>query len=150
MELYSTDKIPETFKVGLDEYLFYRREPTTEERISFMSESVKKINGKVISNYENLFKFKFDFGLALLTGFADLNDSQEPQFLFNGKMISSDPESPEYYKDWKQIISKFFVKEIIFLSVKVFEGIEINQNEPLDIETFLKQKKVEEEKTAPL
>src|SRR5512145_2907610 len=74
--------------------LYYRR-PTTEEIISYNSRLFQKKNGKVINN---VVPTRIEMGLKILTGL------QDDVFTLNGKPVSSDPNSPDYYPAWKDLL----------------------------------------------
>lgn len=45
-------------------------------------------------------RFQFDFGAEFITGF------KEGDLSYDGKLISSDPNSPNYKSDWKELLKE--------------------------------------------
>lgn len=111
--------------------LFYR-DPTTEERVSYSANMIKKVNGEII---DNSIQNRLDFAKKILTGFA------ENQFTLKGKAISSDPANPNYNEGWKTLIINLYADLLIKLSYTVFEGTLIGSEMP---------SKSEEETESPL
>ncbi len=106
---------------------FYRR-PTTEEIIAYNSRLFQKRNGKVINN---VVPTRIEMGLKVLTGV------QDGVFTLNGKPISSDPASPDFYADWKNILKGALSGTIANFAFRVFEAVseaQIDQEEILATE----------------
>ncbi len=103
---------------------FYRR-PTTEEIVAYNSRLFQKKNGKVINN---VVPTRIEMGLKILTGV------QDGVFTLNGKPISSDPSSPDYYADWKNLLKGALSGTIANFAFRVFEAVseaQIDQEEIL-------------------
>ncbi len=114
---------------------FYRR-PTTEEIIAYNSRLFQKRNGKVINN---VVPTRIEMGLKVLTGV------QDGVFTLNGQPISSDPASPDFYADWKNLLKGALSGTIANFAFRVFEAVseaQIDQEEILATE--------EGEETLPL
>lgn len=106
---------------------FYRR-PTTEEIIAYNKGLFIKKNGKVINN---VVPTRIEMGLRILTGV------QDGVFSLNGKAISSDPGSPDYYPDWKNLLKGALSGTVANFAFKVFEAVseaQIDQEEILATE----------------
>ena len=106
---------------------FYRR-PTTEEIIAYNSRLFQKKNGKVINN---VVPTRIEMGLKILTGV------QDGVFTLNGKPISSDPSSPDFYGDWKNLLKGALSGTVANFAFKVFEAVsdvQIDQEEILATE----------------
>ncbi len=106
---------------------FYRR-PTTEEIVAYNSRLFQKRNGKVINN---VVPTRIEMGLKVLTGV------QDGVFTLNGQPISSDPASPDFYADWKNILKSALSGTIANFAFRVFEAVseaQIDQDEILATE----------------
>ncbi len=98
---------------GGDVDLFYRM-PTTKERTAYSSSLVKRKGNKIINKTGET---RIRFGLDILTGV------QDGYFSYGGQPVSSDPNSPDYREDWKDLVEKTASDLISALSVTVFEGV---------------------------
>ncbi len=106
---------------------FYRR-PTTEEIVAYNSRLFQKRNGKVINN---VVPTRIEMGLKVLTGV------QDGVFTLNGRPISSDSASPDFYADWKNLIKGALSGTIANFAFRVFEAVseaQIDQEEILATE----------------
>ncbi len=106
---------------------FYRR-PTTDEIVAYNSRLFQKKNGKVINN---VVPTRIEMGLKVLTGV------QDGVFTLNGKPISSDPASPDFYADWKNVLKGALSGTIANFAFRVFEAVseaQIDQEEILATE----------------
>ena len=115
---------------------FYYRRPTTEEIIAYNKGLFIKKNGKVVNN---VVPTRIEMGLRILTGI------QDGVFSLNGKPISSDPASSDYYSDWKSLLKNVLSGTIANFAFRVFEAVsevQIDQEEILATE--------EGEETLPL
>jgi len=92
--------------------LYYRR-PTTEEVVSYNAKLIQQKNGKIVSN---VIPTRIDFGLKILVGF------QDGIFQANGKDISSDPGSPDYFPDWKQLLRNVLSTTVAKFAFDVYEA----------------------------
>jgi len=67
----------------------------TSERLAYQSESIKIFeNSSEVERIQKFSEFRLDFVLNKITGFTD------GSFSVDGKAISSDPNSENYYSDW--------------------------------------------------
>lgn len=114
--------------------LFYRQ-PTTEERVRYQQNLWERKGKKVLVNAE----MRLGIGLKILTGF------REGDFGYAGKPISSDPKSPNYRADWKELLKKTSADIVIALAVAVFEGIGMSAKEEEEDEEELPLAKSSEE-----
>ncbi len=110
---------------------FYRR-PTTEEIIAYNSRLFQKKNGKVINN---VVPTRIEMGLKILSGV------QDGVFSLNGKPISSDPASPDFYADWKNLLKGALSGTVANFAFRVFEAVSEAQ---IDQEEILATEEVEE------
>lgn len=97
---------------GTDIELYYRN-PTTQEEVQYQSKSIKRIGRKIVVN---TFETRLEMGLQILTGF------REGDFGFDGKPISSDPASPNYREDWKELLKENAADIIATFAFTIFEG----------------------------
>ncbi len=107
--------------------LFYRR-PTTEEIIAYNSRLFQKRNGKVVNN---VVPTRIEMGLKILTGV------QDGVFTLNGRPISSDPSSSDFYADWKNLLKGTLSGTIANFAFRVFEAVseaQLDQEEILATE----------------
>lgn len=103
--------------------LFYRR-PSTEEVVAYNSRLFQKKNGKVINN---VVPTRIEMGLRILTGF------QDGVFFFNGKAISSDPASPDFYPDWKGLLKNALSGTVANFAFRIFEVVSEAQVDPEEV-----------------
>ena len=92
---------------------FYRR-PTTEEIVAYNKSLFTKRNGKV---HNNVVPTRIEMGLKILTGF------QDGVFALNGRSISSDPASPDFYPDWKGLLKQVLSGTVANFAFRVFEAV---------------------------
>ena len=97
---------------GSEIMLFYRN-PTTDEEVSYR-DGLFTLQGKktVYKPYES----RLALGQKIVTGF------REGDFSVDGKPLSSDPTSPSYYADWKQLLVDTASDLLMALATAVFEG----------------------------
>ena len=103
--------------------LYYRR-PTTEEIISYNSRLFQKKNGKVVNN---VVPTRIDMGLKILTGL------QDGIFMLNGKPVSSDASSPDYYSAWKDLLKTALAGTVANFAFRVFEVTQEAQADPEEL-----------------
>src|SRR3989304_5326416 len=95
------------------------RLPTTLEEVEFQRKTFRRRDRKSISPEDiarNLAEIRLDFGLRIVTGFKD------GDFGVDGKPISSDPESTNFYPEWKNLLRDKAPRIISALAVGVLEG----------------------------
>lgn len=91
----------------------YYRQPTTEERVSYRANLWSRKGKHVVPNVE----MQINKGLRIMTGFKD------GDFGFDGQAISSSPQSPNFRKDWKDLLKTTAADILIALAVTAFEGV---------------------------
>lgn len=96
-----------------DELAVYYRLPTTTERIGFQKGCYKEKNGKLVNQ---TVAARAAYGELILTGI------REGDFVFGGQPVSSDPVSPNYRADWKDLVKATAGDLLITLGLHVFEG----------------------------
>jgi len=95
--------------------LLYRN-PTTEERVAYSMERVKRVNNEVQFNFQET---RIKYGEKIITGFRDgdfgvvKGDAVVP--------ISSKVGSDNYFEDWKQIIKENAADVLELLAATVFD-----------------------------
>src|SRR3990172_4138175 len=95
------------------------RLPTTSEEVEFQQRTFRRRDKKSISPEDiarNLAEIRVDFGLRIVTGFKD------GDFGVDGKSISSDPGSNNFYPEWNNLLRDKAPRIISALAVAVFEG----------------------------
>ena len=95
------------------------RLPTTSEEVEFQRKTFRRRDRKTISPEDiarNLAEIRVDFGIRIVTGFKD------GDFGGDGKPISSDPESTNFYPEWKNLLRDKAPRIVSALAVGVFEG----------------------------
>ena len=95
------------------------RLPTTSEEVEFQRRTFRRRDRRNISPEDiarNLAEIRVEFGLKVLTGF------KEGDFGVDGKPISSDPESSNFYPEWKNLLREKAPRIVSALAVAVFEG----------------------------
>lgn len=113
---------------GTEIELYYRN-PTSREEALFQAKVVKRKGTKVVLKS---FDTRLEFGLKVLTGF------REGDFGIDGKPISSDPDSPNYREDWKNILADGAADIIRTVGMTVFEGVRVN-NADIELEEVLEE-----------
>src|SRR3990172_13001590 len=95
------------------------RLPTTSEEVEFQRKTFRRRDRKTISPEDiarNLAEIRVDFGLRVITGFKD------GDFGVDGKPISSDPVSTNFYPEWKALLRDKAPRILSALAVGVFDG----------------------------
>lgn len=95
---------------------FIYRAPTAMEHQAYAAASLGLRAGKAVISRKNIAETRVKFGLKILTGIKD------NQFGIGGKPISSDPASPNYREDWKQLLEQFAPDLISLFAVDIFDG----------------------------
>src|SRR3972149_202529 len=101
------------------EFELYHRTPTTQEEVEFQRRTFRRRDRRNISPEDtarNLAEIRVEFGLKIVTGFKD------GDFGVDGKPISSDPESNNFYPEWKNLLRDKAPRILSALAVGVFEG----------------------------
>lgn len=97
---------------GTDMTIYYRT-PTTQERISFNKRLIKRVGKKVVDQSAETM---LEDGLKIITGFKD------GDFGIDGKPISSNPESPDYYPEWKRLLEEEAADVAVAVANTVFNS----------------------------
>src|SRR3990172_6690171 len=95
------------------------RLPTTQEEVEFQRKTFRRRDRRSISPEDiarNLAEIRVDFGLRIVTGFKD------GDFGVDGKPISSDPVSTNFYPEWKAILRDKAPRILSALPVRLFYG----------------------------
>lgn len=111
---------PSGEEVGL-----YYREPTTQEMHAYQNESVQRRRNKVIFRHSEA---AYKFGNLILVGIRD-GDFGAPNGTGDEVPIASDPASPHYREDWRDLLDKHAGFIIIALGQHVFGGTEAQGGE---------------------
>lgn len=100
---------------GSQIYTYYRM-PSSDERVGFMNMAVKRENGEVVTDYSGA---RVKFGLDIMTGFRD----GDFEVMKDGKWcpLSSDPQSPNYDPNWRDIVKAQASDIVELLGIRVFE-----------------------------
>jgi hypothetical protein len=110
---------------GGDEVGVYFRQANTKEMHGYQNEAVqrKRNNVKFRSSEAQL-----KYGHKVMTGIRD-GDCGAPNV--EGKMvpISSDPQSPDYRENWRELLEQYAPNIIIALGAYVFGGTEALEGE---------------------
>lgn len=96
--------------------LFYRI-PDTEERVAYQKSLFARKRNKVRTKIPET---RQEFGKKILTGFKDGDfyklDGEKKVF------FSSNPASPKYDSNWKELVGTYAIDLVEFLAQQVFEG----------------------------
>ncbi len=103
----------------------YYRNPTTQEEVEYQAKLFKRQGKKVLIN---AFSTRLEMGLKILTGF------REGDFGIEGKPIASDPQSPNYKENWKDLLKDSAADIITAFSFSVFEGARLDTGQEVDFE----------------
>jgi hypothetical protein len=92
----------------------YYRPPKPSEAIGYSSALLKRKGNKIQSNE---YKTRLEYGLRIITGV------REGDYGYGGKLLSSDPSSPDYREDWKELLARIAHLHIVAVAVVAFEGV---------------------------
>jgi len=100
-----------------DIVLFYRM-PTTREQVAYTNGLIQRRGKKVVYRQGEM---RMKYGAAILTGFRTGDFEKQDR---DGKWVpyASDPESPRYDPDWKNLICEHAPDLVELLAVHVFES----------------------------
>lgn len=118
------------------EIVLYYRNPTTQERAGYMNDTVRREGNKVKTLFAET---RAKYGPKILIGF------REGDFLVQemGEAVafSSDPSSPVFRTDWKEILKREAGDLLDILALQVFENsarlaekVESVADEPIEAE----------------
>ena len=107
----------------------YHREPTTEEIHRYNNEAIRRKGQKMTFRQTEA---QYKFGAKILKGLVEGAFGVPGP---DGKLtpVSSDPESPDYKENWKQLVLKRAPAVVITLGAAIFGGTEaIDEAEDVD------------------
>ena len=97
--------------------VMYYRDPTTEERTAYANASVRRKRNKIITKVPET---RIEYAEKIMTGFREgdftIKKDGQPQ------PISSEPSSPNYYPEWKNLLRKKASDLLMLLAGHVFDG----------------------------
>jgi hypothetical protein len=94
--------------------IYYRR-PRPSECIAYQSSLMKRKGDKI---QDNTYKTRLEFGLKIITGIREGDYGTE-----DGQPISSDPQSPHFREDWKELIARVAHLHVVAVAALAFEGV---------------------------
>jgi hypothetical protein len=100
--------------IGGGNLTVFFRPPTPQERMEYSNSQVSRHGRKVDSILGNT---RMKFGLKIITGIADGDFVKGDK-----KPLSSDPTSPNYDENWKDIIKRLASDVISMLAIHAFEN----------------------------
>ena len=115
-DLKKADNNKATFMDGVSqsEISLYYRTPTNAERIAFKAATIGQKKNKIIDHSTEA---QLSYGARILTGI------QDGDFLFDGKPISSNEDSPDYNPDWKKLVLETAGDLIQSLALLAFSAV---------------------------
>ena len=106
-------------KIGI-----YYSTPTASQIRSYRQQSVRRKAGKVIVD---------TFGPALKCGLEIITGFDEGAFGYDGSPISSDLGSPNYRKDWKELLEETAADVVTLVAQIAFDGVKPNQLDDIEL-----------------
>jgi hypothetical protein len=107
---------------------FIYRTPTAMEHQAYAAKSLGLRGNKAVISRKGIADARVEFGLKILIGIKD------DQFGVGGKPISSDPQSPDYREDWKELLKQYAPDLISLFAVDVFDGTKAISDSNIQIE----------------
>ncbi len=104
---------------AVHEILF--RRPTKQEIAAYTTSLFKRKGNQII---QQVHESRIKFGLRIMLGFV------KGTLSYQGKPFSSDPNDPDYRKDWKLLFEKSAPDIVMALAQTIFEGTSVNVGEP--------------------
>jgi len=104
--------------VSGDVHEFHYRLPTNQERIELQNRIIQRKGNKVLVR-KDLFSLYTEHGALVLTGF------KPGTLAVDGKAISADPQSPDYYENWKDLLLETAPDMLAVIGRAVFSGAQI-------------------------
>jgi len=129
LDVSATNKIVISDARSGTEIELYYRNPTTQEEVEYQSKLYKRKGNKLILNP----KVKVDLGLAILTGFREVD------FGVACRPISSDMKSPNYREDWRELLGRMASDIISTFATVVYEGARVASDTDVEIETAIEE-----------
>jgi hypothetical protein len=107
---------------------FIYRTPTAMDHQAYAAKSLGLIGNKAVISRKAISEARVEFGLRILIGIKD------NQFGMAGKPISSNPESPDYWEDWKELLKQYAPDLISLFAVAVLDGTHMVNNSNIEVE----------------
>lgn len=114
----------------------YYTTPTASQVVRYNRETIRRKNGKMAFDPGEAYMVSVRFGMEVCTGFDELNldDAYNPipgdfAYGFDGKPISSDPGSPNYREDWKELLKETAHGTFALISRVAFGGTRTEKGE---------------------
>ena len=104
--------------------IVYYATPTASQIRAYQQMSIQRKGNKVVMNS---FDPAMKYGQEIITGIG------EGCFGYDGRAISSDPESPDYRQDWKELMAESAADVVTLLARHVFDGLRASKD-TLEIE----------------
>src|SRR5512146_2566834 len=92
----------------------YYSTPTATQVKAYRQQSIRRKGNKVVLDS---FDPALKFGLEIITGF------DERAFGYDGSPISSDPASPAYRSDWKELLKETAADIVTMVAHLAFDGV---------------------------
>lgn len=105
--------------IGGCQILLFWRHPTTTERIGFQRDAWQREGKKV---YNRTPEARAKYGELILTGIREGDFSDGIDADGNPVLIASDPHSPNYRANWKELVAAAAGDLLMSLGMRVFEG----------------------------
>jgi len=116
----------------------YYATPTASQVVRYNRESMKKKGNKVSFDPGEAYMVALRFGSEILTGFDEMNLREngggtyvpidgDYAYGFDGKPISSDPASPNYREDWKELLKDTAHSHVALVARVAFGGARTEQ-----------------------
>lgn len=104
---------------------FYHKTIVTTDHLKYRSKLMNLAFGGALT--EEAMTFQVDYTLQFITGFSDNH------FLIDKKKVSSNPESKNYYKDWKGMLKESCGDLLLAVNEVLFEktNYHLKKNSPL-------------------
>lgn len=106
-------------------YEIYYRMPTNEERVRYGNKTIYR-KGKKVLFRNNLLPLNIEFGKLLITGFG------ENVFTLNGKPISSEKSSPNFFEGWRDLVAKNAPEYLSLVGQTAMNAVAISGKDDLD------------------
>lgn len=98
---------------GDEKHVFLYRRPTNKEIGAYQAALFERKGNKIIPKAAEA---RTKFGARILTGF------EKGTLGANGKVISSDPNDPDFRADWKELLVEFVPDIVAAVGRHAFEG----------------------------
>ncbi len=102
--------------------VLYWADPTTKQRIDYSNRLIKR-QGRKITN--DLAATRLAGGLAICTGMREGDFAIPAKNKAGFELISSDPKSKNYRKDWKELLQQYQSDYLMLLGAHAFENTSI-------------------------